>query len=102
MINFRYVFRYVLLGLPSATECSQVQPSAELTSQVLPKAPKNFNTKSHVGADVSINSVVESNLQTHINKGKTRVFSMLKNYKLHVQSTFRYYLENLKFFLNML
>ena len=48
MVNFRYVFRYVLLGLPSATECSKGQPSAELTSQVLPKAPKIPNTKSHV------------------------------------------------------
>ena len=54
MANFRYVFRYVLLGLPSATECSQVQPSAELTSQVLPKAPKIPNTKGHVAVDASI------------------------------------------------
>jgi len=58
MANFRYVFRYVLLGLPSATECSQVQPSAELTSQVLPKAPKIPNTKGHVDPGRSIKIVV--------------------------------------------
>jgi len=60
MSNFRYVFRYVLLGLPSATECSQVQPSAELTSQVLPNASKIPNTKGHVVAGKSTNNVVES------------------------------------------
>ena len=60
MINFRYVFRYVLLGLPSATECSQVQPSAELTSQVLPKAPKSPNTKGHVAQGKNTNNVVVS------------------------------------------
>jgi len=62
MANFRYVFRYVLLGLPSATECSQVQPSAELTSQVLPNAPKNPNTKSHVAVVKNINNVVVNKL----------------------------------------
>ena len=62
MANFRYVFRYVLLGLPSATECFLKLPSAELTSQVLPKAPKIPNTKGHVGVDASINSVVENKL----------------------------------------
>ena len=41
-------FRYVLLGLPSAKECSQLQPSDELTSQVLSKALKISNTKGHV------------------------------------------------------
>ena len=58
MANFRYVFRYVLLGLPSAMECSQVQLSAELTSQVLPKAPKSPNTKGLVAQDANINNVV--------------------------------------------
>ena len=53
-------FRYVLLGLPSATERSQVQPSAELTSRVLPNAPKNPNTKSHVVRVASIRTVAES------------------------------------------
>ena len=62
MANFRYVFRYVLLGLPSATECSQVQPSAELTSQVLPKTPKIPNTKGHVAQEKNINNAVESRL----------------------------------------
>jgi len=57
MVNFRYVFRYVLLGLPSATECSQVQPSAELTSQVLPNAPKIPNTKGHVEVVKNIRTV---------------------------------------------
>jgi len=61
MAKFRYVFRYVLLGLPSATECSRVQPSAELTSQVLPNAPKIPNTKGHVAQERNINSVVVSN-----------------------------------------
>ena len=60
MANFRYVFRYVLLGLPSATERSQVQPSAELTSQVLPKAPKIPNTKGPVAQGRNINNVVVS------------------------------------------
>jgi len=43
--------------LLSATECSQVQPSVELTSQVLPKAAKISNTKGHVGAVASISYV---------------------------------------------
>ena len=60
MANFRYVFRYVLLGLPSATECSQVQPRAELTRQVLPKAPKISNTKGLVAVVKNINVVVEN------------------------------------------
>ena len=58
MANFRYVFRYVLLGLPSATECSQVQPSAELTRQVLPKAAKIPNTKGLAAAERNTNNVV--------------------------------------------
>ena len=62
MANFRYVFRYVLLGLPSATECSQVQPRAELTRQVLPKAPKIPNTKSLAEAGKNIKNAVENNL----------------------------------------
>ena len=59
MANFRYVFRYVLLGFPSATECSWKLPSAELTSQVLPNAPKSPNTKGHVVVVKNINNVVE-------------------------------------------
>ena len=47
-----------MLGLPSATECSGVHPSAELTSQVLPKAPKSPNTKGHAAQDANINNVV--------------------------------------------
>ena len=62
MANFRYVFSYVLLGLPSATECFQVQPSAELTSQVLPKAPKIPNTKGHVAVVKNISNVVANKL----------------------------------------
>lgn len=62
MVNFRYVFRYVLLGLLSAAECSRVQPSAELTRQVLPKAPKIPDTKGHVAVDASINSVAVNKL----------------------------------------
>ena len=77
MANFRYVFRYVLLGLPSAMECSQVQLSAELTSQVLPKTPKIPNTKGHVEAAKSTNNVVENNSQSQLNKGETRVFLLL-------------------------
>ena len=77
MANFRYVFRYVLLGLPSATECFQVQPSAELTSQVLPNAPKNPNTKRHVAVVKSTKIVVEE-----INKVRNfGLFSMLENFK---------------------
>jgi hypothetical protein len=51
-------FRYVLLVKRSATECSQVQPRAELTRQVLPKAPKIPNTKSHVAQGKNTNNVV--------------------------------------------
>ena len=64
MANFRYVFRYVLLGLPSVTECSRKLPSAELTSQVLPKAPKCPNTKGHVDPERSIKTVTEDNKNT--------------------------------------
>jgi len=53
-------FRYVLLGLPSATECAQVQSNAGLTSQVLPKAPKSPNTKGLAALVASISSAVES------------------------------------------
>ena len=62
MANFRYVFRYVLLGFPSATECSRKLPSAELTSQVLPNAPKSPNTKGHVAVVRNINNVVVNSL----------------------------------------
>jgi len=51
-------FRYVLLGLPSATECFLKLPSAELTNQVLPKAPKILNTKGHVAVVKNISNVV--------------------------------------------
>ena len=63
MANFRCVFRYVLLGLPSAMECSQVQLSAELTSQVLPKDPKSPNTKGHVEVVKNISNAVESSVK---------------------------------------
>jgi len=63
MVNFRYVFRYVLLGLPSAMECSQVQPSAELTSQVLPKAAKIPNTKGHVEVGRNTRIVVGNSIK---------------------------------------
>ena len=49
-----------MLGLPGAPGCFQVQPSAELTSQVLPKAPKIPNTKDLVAQGRNINNVVES------------------------------------------
>jgi len=49
-----------MLGLPGAPGCFQVQPSAELTSQVLPKAPKILNTKDLVAQGRNINNVVES------------------------------------------
>ena len=62
MANFRYVFRYVLLGLPSTTECFLKLSSAELTSQVLPKAPKSPNTKGHVAVARSIRTAVANNL----------------------------------------
>ena len=41
-----------MLGAP---ECSQVQPSAELTSQVLPKATKIHNIKVYVAAEKTTN-----------------------------------------------
>ena len=44
--------------MPSATECSVVQPSAELTSQVLSKASKIHNTKDHVEVKRNIRTVV--------------------------------------------
>ena len=49
-----------MLGLPSAAECSQVQPNAELTSQVLPKTAKIPNTKGLVEAAKSTKTVVVS------------------------------------------
>ena len=42
-----------------------MQPSAELTSQVLSKAPKISNTKDHVDLDVNISNVV-------VNKNKLK------------------------------
>ena len=77
MANFRYVFRYVLLGLPSATECSQVQPNAELTSQVLPKASKSPNTKGHVAVVKNINNAV--------------VNSLVKSDKIRENASFSFY-----------
>jgi len=38
-----------------------VQPSAELTSQVLPKAPKIPNTKGHVAVVKNISNVMVNN-----------------------------------------
>ena len=55
-----------MLGLPGAPECSGVQPSAELTSQVLQKAPKIPNAKSCVGVDDGMNNVVVNNSHTPI------------------------------------
>ncbi len=50
-----------MLGLSGAPECSGVQSSAELTSQVLPKAPKIPNTKGFVALVRNTNNVVENN-----------------------------------------
>lgn len=44
-------------------ECSQVQPSAELTSQVFPKAAKIPKTKGHVESGKKISNVVANNSQ---------------------------------------
>jgi len=52
-----------MLGLLGASECSQVQPSAELTSQVLLKAPKIHNIKVLVEAAKSTKTVVESSIK---------------------------------------
>jgi len=52
-----------------------VQPSAELTSQVLPKAPKIPNTKGHVDRARNISSVVANKLANpHKIKGKASFF----------------------------
>ena len=53
-----------MLGLPSATECSGVQPNAKITSQVLPKATKIPNTKGHVEVARSIRTAVENKLRS--------------------------------------
>ena len=82
MVNFRYVFRYVLLGLPSATECFQVQPSAELTRQVLPNAPKISNTKGHVDRDANINNVV---VNKPANPYKIRECGFFYDYNIQVK-----------------
>ena len=82
MVNFRYVLRYVLLGLPSATKCSKGQPSAELTCQVLPKAPKIPNTKGHVGAAATISSIAENNIYILVNEVITRIFKFMT---LHIK-----------------
>ena len=65
-----------MLGLPGAPECSQVQPSAELTSQVLPNAPKNPNTKSHAAVDASIKFVAVNNAK---NPCKIRLYDGFYN-----------------------
>ena len=57
-LKIRYVFRYPQLGLPSATECSKVLQSAELTCQLLPKTPKIPNTMGHVAVVKNISNVV--------------------------------------------
>ena len=81
MANFRYVFRYVLLGLPSATECSQVQPRAELTRQVLPKAPKIPNTKGLVEVVRNTNNAVVNKLA---NPYKIRNCGLFYDYNIYV------------------
>jgi len=49
-------------------ECFQVQPSAELTSQMLLKTSKIPNTKGLVEAERNISSAMENNSQAPINK----------------------------------
>ena len=47
----------------SATECFRKLPSAELTSQVLPNAPKSPNTKGYVVRERNINNATESKIK---------------------------------------
>ena len=60
IVNFRYVFRYVLLGLPGATECSKVLQSAEKNHKMLSKVAKNPKSFVHVDRERSISSAAGS------------------------------------------
>jgi len=58
-LNFRYLFRYLLLGFSGALGSSQKQKSEKKWAQTLSKAPKNSRFKNHVDRGRSIKIVVE-------------------------------------------
>lgn len=60
-------------------ERSQVQPNAELTSQVLENAAKIPNTKDHVAQDANINNVVLNKLTNPHKIRNYGFFFLLKN-----------------------
>ena len=58
-----------------------MQPSAELTSQVLPKASKILNTKGHVVREKSIKIAVERTLRINENIKALPVYINMNNKK---------------------
>lgn len=62
-LNFRYLFRYLLLGFPSAFGSFQKQKSEKKWVQTLSKAPKNPKTKIHVVRAKSTNNAVENSIK---------------------------------------
>ena len=58
-LNFRYLFRYLLLGFSSALGSSQKQKSEKKWAQMISKAPKISRYKNHVGVERNIKTVVE-------------------------------------------
>ena len=58
-LNFRYLFRYLLLGFSGALGSSQKQKSAKKCPKMLSKAPKIPQTKNHVAVVKSIKIAVE-------------------------------------------
>jgi len=77
-LNFRYLFRYLLLGFPSALGSSQRQKRAKKWAKMLSKALKNPQSKSHVAVVRNLNNVVVNNHEALANKGFARVFNFLK------------------------
>jgi len=63
-LNFRYLFRYLLLGFSGALGSSQEQKSEKKWAQKFSKAPKISRFKTHVAVARSISNVVVNNSQT--------------------------------------
>jgi len=67
-LNFRYLFRYLLLGFSGALGSSQKQKRAKKWAQTLSKAPEISQFKNHVAVVKNINNVVANSSQSPINK----------------------------------
>jgi hypothetical protein len=68
-LNFRYLFRYLLLGFPSALGSQKGQKRAAKRPQKPKNDVKSSKTKIHVGLAKNINNVVVNSSQMPINKG---------------------------------